>query len=574
MMTYVNPFEYEAATKFKTDELLDFYVEDYNYSRFIRSRRNIFLLGERGTGKTMALLFNSLPVRLAAAGREGKDPDLQLVGVYIPCKTQLTHKKEHELLSSFQASILSEHYLVITMMYHVVNTLAKIPDLVSANETAPLRSEAEYILGFKLPKRHDLLDALSLACQREGTLAQQTLNQRGGDAFYENLVSFSSALLPLLSLLGRIPRLENTHWSLMLDDAHDLNPYQTGALNSWIAYRDHSLFSFKVATAKVERPSFKTSSGGAILEGHDFTLVDMEQPYQNRSSRFGKLAREIVRQRLDKIHVDKKPEDFFPTHPAFEKALAECRKQVLAEAKEKYPYGSPKQINDYTYKYTRARYFQKRDPKANRPAYSGFETLVHISTGVIRNLLEPCYWMYDRAVSESRANAGECVTQVSPSVQSTTLQDLSQKRWTWLREGLDNTIDGCSREQAVQIYRLFDNLAILFRERLLASKSEPRAISFTISDQDSQAATELSELLKIARKAQILYTYTSSAKDLGKREVYYVPNRILWPERGLDPNGQHARVSIKASHLMDAAKHNKRIPFRDAEEETGVLFDD
>jgi len=574
MMTYVNPFEYEAATKFKTDELLDFYIEDFNYSRFIRSRRNIFLVGERGTGKTMALLFNSFPVQMAAAQRARKDPDFQLLGVYIPCKTQLTHKKEYELLEPFQASILSEHYLVAAMMYHVVDTLGRIPGLVPAGETARLKAEAEYTLGIKLPKRHAFLDGLALACQREVMLAQRALNQRGGNPFYENSLSFSSAILPLLSHLRTIPMLQDTHWSLMLDDAHDLNPFQVSALNSWIAYRDHSLFSFKVATAKVERPSFKTSSGGSILEGHDFTLVDMEQPYQNRSSRFGRLAREIVRRRLDKIHVTKEPEEFFPAHVEFEKDIETCRKRVLGEAQEKYPRGSQKQINDYVYKYARARYFQDRDPKANLPAYSGFETLVHISTGVIRNLLEPCYWMYDRAVSEMRAGGNGHVTEVSPSIQSAILQEISQKRWTWLREGLDNTIDGCSREQAGEIYRLFDNLAILFRERLLASKSEPRAISFTVSGMESPEYEELHKLLKIARKAQMLYTYTSSAKDLGKREVYYVPNRILWPERGLDPNGQHARVSIRAPHLMQAAEHNKRIPFKDSEEETGVLFDE
>ncbi len=582
MITYLNPFEYEAATKFTTDELLDFYIEDYNYSRFIRSRRNIFLVGERGTGKTMAFLYNSLPVRQEADRRADKNTDLSFIGVYVPCKTHLTHKKEYELLDPFQASVLSEHYFVTSIMYHVVDTLSKASGVLDGADSDGIREDIEYILGLELPKGKDLFRAVSLACEKQVVLAQKAANRRDPDSFYEGAVSFSSSLLPLLSLLTRLPRLSKSHWSLMLDDAHDLNRYQMEALNSWIAYRDHSLFSFKVATAKVERPSYKTASGGSILEGHDFTLLDMEQPYQNRYSLFGKLARQIVRRRLDKIVVHKEPDDFFPPHPQFEKDLAACRAQAEEEAHKKYPNGTAKQKADYVYKYARARYFQERDPKANLPAYSGFDTIVHISTGVIRNLLEPCYWMYDQAVSqkrgpsEKRADGEESiVTEVPPTIQSAVLLEISQKRWKVLKEGLDNTIDGCSRKQATQLFRLFDHLAMLFRARLHASKSEPRAISFTISEPSSTDCNALMELLNIARKAQMLYTYTSSAKDYGKRETYYVPNRILWPQRGLDPHGQHARVSIRAKYLMAAAKENKRIPFKDESEPgLGGLFDE
>jgi hypothetical protein len=47
---------------------------------------------------------------------------------------------------------------------------------------------------------------------------------------------------------------------------------------------------------------------------------------------------------------------------------------------------------------------------------------------------------------------------------------------------------------------------------------------------------------------------------------YYVPNRMLWPERGLDPHGQHARVSMPAADLWAAADKNRPIPFSDENE--------
>jgi len=90
-MDYNNPFEYEAAIKLGYDKILDFYIQDFNYSRFIRSRRNIFLVGERGCGKTMSFLYNSLPVQIRKAERDNIPLNLDILCVHIPCNTPLTH---------------------------------------------------------------------------------------------------------------------------------------------------------------------------------------------------------------------------------------------------------------------------------------------------------------------------------------------------------------------------------------------------------------------------------------------------------------------------------------------------
>ena len=65
-----NPFEYEAAVNFGDNELIEYFVEDHNYSRFIQSNRNIFLVGERGCGKSMTLLYNSFQKQIKKAEKE------------------------------------------------------------------------------------------------------------------------------------------------------------------------------------------------------------------------------------------------------------------------------------------------------------------------------------------------------------------------------------------------------------------------------------------------------------------------------------------------------------------------
>jgi len=107
---------------------------------------------------------------------------------------------------------------------------------------------------------------------------------------------------------------------------------------------------------------------------------------------------------------------------------------------------------------------------------------------------------------------------------------------------------------------LFENLAILFKKRLNSDISEPRAIAFSISSYTDNYKEKLAPLLRISQESQILYSRIGPSKDDGKREIYYVPNRMLWPIYGLDPVGQHARVSLKASDIW-AAANGKPFPF-------------
>ena len=67
-----NPFQFEAANNLTDEMIADYYIDDFNYSRFIQSKRNIFLVGERGSGKTMALLFNRWRLQKLIAQRDGK----------------------------------------------------------------------------------------------------------------------------------------------------------------------------------------------------------------------------------------------------------------------------------------------------------------------------------------------------------------------------------------------------------------------------------------------------------------------------------------------------------------------
>ncbi|MDR2653108.1 MAG: hypothetical protein LBC68_12515 [Prevotellaceae bacterium] len=575
-----NPFKSERANALSDEEVLSFYIEDNTYARFIRSKRNIFLVGERGCGKTMALRYNSFGVLCKKAQQDGQNIDFSTIGTHIS-GSPILHKQEYLLLNDdFRRSITCEHFLVLSIMYEMAHSLCNITEIkeIVKQESDRLFQDFEYILGFELRTDYDFFTAVRNFTLHEAKLTQNKINGYDSNEFYENTMSFSSIIIPFIEIIKSIPIFNNSHFLLMIDDAQTMNEYQIKTLNSWIAYRDHSNFSFKVATTKVDRPKFITSTGGTILEGHDFTSIDMEKPFQNPDSDFYILAKKIVKKRLELIDLNSiEVEDFFPENPEFTKSIRECEEAVRKEAEIKYPNGTAKQINDHIYKYARAKYYRDRleekKGKANMPPYSGFKMIVAVSTGIIRNLLEPCFFMFDLAFS----NKDTDIKEISYTIQNQIIIEKSKELWTFTNEGLDSSVENCSSEQAKQISQLFNNLMILFRNRLKSHKSEPRAITFTVSQKTThnQIYNQVRNLLNIARKSQILYTRTSRSKDDGKLETYYIPNRLLFPSFGLDPEGQHAHVSLKATDLWNAAEKNTPIPYGNDSEivKQKTLFD-
>ena len=378
-----NPFEFEAANNLTDEMIADYYIDDFNYSRFIQSRRNVFLVGERGSGKTMALLYNRWQLSKLLAEKQRQKPSLSKIGVYIPCNTPLTHRTEYQLLDEFRGSVLSEHFLVLSLAYGLAETLAAVPDILRGANEQLLRSEASFVLGGKLPEDASFFDAVRQFIQRELSRTQRTINSGDRETFYDNTFTFASVFVPILNLcVKKIPRLKDSHFLILLDDAHTLNEHQVRALNSWIAYRDHSLFSFKVAVAKVSTQTKVTSSGGTILEGHDYTEIDLEASLHNRKTDFFQLAKKIIKTRLEKAAISTTPQEFFPVNTNMARELKKSEKAVMEQAIGKYGEDArgSQRVADYVYKNKRAHYFRSRSRKANRPPYSGFETLVFLST--------------------------------------------------------------------------------------------------------------------------------------------------------------------------------------------------
>lgn len=577
----MNPFVFSGASNLTDEQILTLFIHDYNYSRFIESKRNFFFWGERGSGKTMTLLYNKLVIQRKARQAISEEQPVEFIPVYVSCITPLVFKREFLLLKDdFKASVVSEHYLSLSIGLAIVDALLEISELCNAIDQNELRLEFEYLLDHELQDDTSALKGIKSFFRKEFIKTQREINDPKSDSFYRETYTFSSLVMPLIEILSNLQPLIDTHFIIMVDDAHDLNESQREMLNSWIAYRDNSSFSFKVSAAKMSGYSFVTSSGGSILQGHDYAAVNMEQAFQNNESGFSKMAQKIISKRLEFIGFSESynPELFFPESETVKNQVEECKNIARQKAIEIYGANEAKKISDYAYKYGRAIFFRDRSSKANRPQYSGLETIINLSSGVIRNLLEPCFVMYEDMLSE--VGAPDKVKYIKPNIQADVIARLSNTYWERLRHGIDKEQPECSHSQAEQLANFFEALAKLFRDRLLDTNcSEPRAIAFTISAQKAELMSELQPILNLAQRSQLLYVRSGTAKDGGAKEDYYVPNKMLWPARGLDPIGQHARVSIQAKKLVDALK-TKNILYKHKKQNSslsdqmGDLFDE
>ncbi len=567
-MNAVNPFEFDAALNLPEDALVDWYIEDHNFARFLRSTRNLLVNGQRGSGKSMMLIYNSLKFQKLRHNKKGHEFPPQHVGVYVPCNTPLTHRQDHELLPSGQQVMLSEFYFVMAIAEAIAMTFEVTNVGFTSGDYALLADEISTVLPqLNITEKEQVFTCLRRSINEQLSILQRSLQHGLGSDVEYSAVSFYSFVKPILAALHRTSIFSHSHFSILVDDAQDLNQHQRRLLNSWLSYRDHSVFSFKVAIAGVRAYDLRTLSGGTILDGHDYLTIDLEAPFQNEDSSYAQFAREVVKQRLAGIGLSTTDADeFFPGSEEFNRELERVNEEVRAEylrergwsVEDSGSLGSEqrKAITDHVYKYGRAKYFRDRKAKANLPTYAGFETIVHLSTGVVRNLLAPCYKMFDTAISEGN---GKQPKAIAPHLQSDVIKSQSDELWAEIRNGLEKIVEGCTKDDAVHLENLFTALGDYFVWRLLNHKSEPRVLSFTISEQTTENMEFLKRLIGIAQEAQLLYVRSGSAKLRGRREDYYTPNRFFWPTLGLDVHGQHGRASITSKDLVSAAKNKTAI---------------
>lgn len=550
-----NPFVYDRPDTIEIKDFIDFYIKDNIYTRFLESTRNIFLIGVRGSGKTSTLRYYSFNVRM-------QDPEVknkfEIIGIHIPCNHPLLGKREYLLYENIdKQSIVVEHFLCINIINKICETLNKDIESLKLNDELEkeISDNLEFIFDVELPNGRNILERIKMFFSKEAIQSQKRINNDDFGSFIDFSFSFNNTVIPILEQFKTIPVLSNCHFSLFFDDTQDLGDLHKKIINSWISYRDNKLFSFKVATSEI-KPSLITLNGGVILEGHDFIKIDLTKRIFHKDSEFSLFAKDVISKRLEKANIFIDVDEFLPTDSSFKEGLTDGREKARSQALLKFPTPTGTQIADYVAKYGRAIYFKERSSKANKPNYSGFETIVDVSTGVIRNLLNPIYYMYEKETSINGLN----INTISPRIQKEVLISNSDNFWEKMKS-IDTEIENCSDNQKQAINNFFNQYMIYLKKRLNSDISEPRAINFILTSPDFINKNEVDEIISICLRSTLVYKRLQSTKDTGTKVDLFIPNRIMLLSHGLDPHGQYSHISLKYQDFYNAAYNNREIPF-------------
>lgn len=335
------------------------------------------------------------------------------------------------------------------------------------------------------------------------------------------LCTFWDFLYPMLQELRRLPMINNRPIYLMLDDADNLNIIQVQILNTWVSYRTTNDVSFKIST-QLKYPTYRTINNSRIDTPHDYSEVNISEIYTSKKGLYKSRVKEVVERRLRKYGFENiTAEDFFPEDVEQEKKIKAIYEKYLGE-----------KGRDYAYRYSRPDYMMSLKGNLNTYSYAGFNQLVNISSGVMRNFIDFAQKMF-------AAEAAKRETFEIGSISSGIQDDEVKKYSMWFFDEnfddleKDSTNDSETNIKFNKLRKLIKAFGETFHVILFSNYSERRVFSFALLNDPDK---EISEILDLG--VQYGYFHKSAiGNKLGTgRSKLFILNRLLAPYFKLDPS--------------------------------------
>ena len=571
--TLLNPFRVESPEKLTAHDLVNLFVEQYTRLETVKQRKHTIVWGSRGSGKSMLLRYLEPQSQACVHQGIGKflDAPESFVAIYCPCKEGQINKTDLELLSPSAALTLTEHMLNLQISDLLFNCLrTQFPDdffpldqkhsfakivvsLFDKGSIASSVAHANSMVNFDTSP----LEWFQNICQSENRLISAFLRAcslQSQGVSYEGCTSgYHDYLLPLMraaqNFLGKAIPIY-----VLLDDANRLTKAQQSIVNTWIANRDHSFVCFKVSAERDDYKTMLTRDGGLIDHPHDYSEVDVDELYTRSKSDYYKKVQLIAERRLS-LSASVPTEnitDFLPPDRREDALLEKFKSRAIEEWTR---IGKPGRKKDYVYRYASARLFQHLQTSKQEKSYAGFENMVHMSSGVVRDFLEPCYLMFDYQVS--RMDQVASIAAIPVAVQNKVIRRYSEEFLVskFVEVQKDLPPEQWSVLKSLRV--LLESLGRLFYERLHDPEArEARLFSFTIR---GQLTPEVSDILQLGVRYRYFQHRTYSSKEGGGRENWYILNRRLCPVFKLDPTGFEGRISLTLPFLQLACKYPDRF---------------
>ncbi|MFW9875130.1 MAG: hypothetical protein ACFFG0_18650, partial [Candidatus Thorarchaeota archaeon] len=223
--------------------------------------------------------------------------------------------------------------------------------------------------------------------------------------------------------------------------------------------------------------------------------------------------------------------------------------------KVKNPPNKNQWINNRISKYLEVELFRSVG-KAGK-SYAGFNNIVHLSSGIVRQFLDICSFLYDLQNKEK-----DGIDYISIEKQKKGIKDYADHflernvRSYYLEASYSEGLEDIKKYN--DLYNLIEILGNFYRKRLLESdKADARLFSFTLKDPQNEPY--FVKLLNLGITCNCFHDYWySTKKGIGRIKVYAF-NRILCVRYSLDPTSFRGRIELTVAQLKNALKKGELL---------------
>ncbi|WP_174801458.1 hypothetical protein [Martelella limonii] len=603
-----NPFDVQTPENLSTSDMSDLFVQSDSDYLQVEKAGHTFISGPRGAGKSM--YFRFLEPDCQCQRHELPLKDLGFYAAYIPIKeTDLNLPELFRLQETKHAAIvLNEHALVLHIATKIFVSLKARAPLPNNDKVADLEFNKFCDETLRSLLIRSGFGTLEPAIQPAPTIAEtidriiaifdeifselnsytRRITFAAGVVPYDGpLFGFTDFLSPLVRALLNLSFMPKGPLFLLIDDADNLNEEQAMILNSWVARRTTGYLCFKISVQEGEYKSYKAVGGQRIDAPHDYSEFNISDKYTTRSDNYKKRATEIIQRRLHKFNLTGTPHQFFPENEKQEERIKAIAADLIARWEKE---GKGFRPNDDAIRYARPNYIRSLSQGGRKSgstySYAGFDQLVHLSSGVVRHLLELSSQMFAEAIAK---NNNQRIEFIPHSIQDQVAEYYSD----WLlfdgirklqdeynKKEIEAGIENDRLDDPKKLKNLIFALGGMFRTILMSDASERRVFSIAFSNGPDE---EVSRILRLGVKQGYLHRSSIGNKEGTGRSELYIMTRALAPSFKLDPtsfagykfvtNGKIKRALYQPNRLVSEV-NIKGFDEVMSESAQGGLFDE
>jgi hypothetical protein len=243
--------------------------------------------------------------------------------------------------------------------------------------------------------------------------------------------------------------------------------------------------------------------------------------------------------------------ELFPSWEYGEKLRKEVRQKMYDEWEKAKPKPTRKK-SDYFSKYGNARYFQTLRSRQQSERYAGYDYIITISSGIIRQFLEICSEILGLAYKNGWSVEGG--TGISAEIQDRAIKDYSEAFFRNLNKGAGSHSkqDLGEKISSEEVSDLIEALSDLFYERLhWKNHGEPEILAFALKDHDPYVEA----VLRVCVRESVLQKFSYPPKTAkGGRLPAYILNRRLVPRRSLSALRMQGRIEVTSADVLLALR--------------------